>query len=118
MASIRETARSILEDAKGGICWIAIWKTGKSWHAETMYGVEYCEERFPKRRTYWTVEADDENRLLEILQEDPEARLVNGYYANLGPFEDMTLASLIDGIEFQYGLGGNVDEILEIAERA
>ena len=119
MASLRETARSILDDARDGICWIAIWKTGRSWNAETMYGIEYTEARgYPFRRAEeWKIEEEDANRLLEIFGEDQDAMLVNGYYVNIGPMEHMTLATLMDGIEYQYGFGGNIMGILEQANR-
>lgn len=119
MASLKEAARSVLGDAQDAICWIAIWKTGRSWHAETFYETEYTESRnWPrKQEESWTIGDDDAERLTEITAEDPDARLVNGYYANLGPLEEMTLASLTDGLDFQYSLGGNIPEILRKAGR-
>ena len=119
MASLREEARWILDDAKGGICWIAIWKTGKSWHAETFYDVEYDEgSRYFNSPSSWKIDEESAQRLLQILREDENAILVNPYYCNLGPWEDMTLASLIDGIKFQYGFGGDIPDILKKAGRA
>ena len=118
MASLREEARYILDDAKAGICWIAIWKTGRTWHAETMYDTEY-EEGNPRWNTSskWTIDEEDAERLKEIAKEDENAILVNPYYCNLGPFEDMTLETLIDGIRFQYGFGGDIMDILQKAGR-
>ena len=115
MASLREEARWILGDARDAICWIAAWKTGRSWNVETLYGVEYVEER--GHESYWRIEADDENRLREIYEADENAILVNGYYCNLGPLEGMTLESLVDGIKFQYSLGGDLIQILSTARR-
>ena len=116
MASLREAARSVLDDARDGVCWIVIWKTGRSWNAEVMYGVDYTEGRsYPKQDEKWDVELDDVQRLVEIMNEDPDARLVNGYYTNLGSLEEMTLASLMDGIRFQYGFGGNIEHVLRMA---
>ncbi len=121
MASLREEARYILDDAKGGICWIAIWKTGRSWHAESFYDVEYTEAnpRFGIKKE-WKIEKEAADRLAEIASEDRHAILVNPYYCNLGPWEDMTLESLMDGIRFQYGLGriGEIPDILEQAGHA
>ena len=119
MASLREDARWVLDDAKAGISWIAIWKTGKSWHAETMYGVEYTEGRsWPtKIESSWKIDDDDAERLRGIFEEDENAILVNPYYCNLGPWEEMTLATLMDGIRFQYGFGGDLMDILERANR-
>ena len=119
MASLREEARWVLDDAKAGISWIAIWKTGRSWHAETIYGVEYEEgnNRFHKE-SKWTIDDDDASRMKEIFGEDDNAILVNPYYCNLGPWEDMTLETLIDGIRFQYGFGGDIMDILQKAGKA
>ena len=116
MASLKEEARWILDDARDGIAWLAIWKTGRTWHAEIMY-VDYTEGRsYPRKaEEEWKIDSEDAARLREILAEDPEAILVNPVYCNLGPFEDMTLSSLIDGIRFQYSLGGNVSGILRMA---
>lgn len=117
MASLREEARYVLDDAKCGISWIAIWKTGRTWHAETMYGVVYEEgNRRLNTTSKWTIDEDDAQRLMEIDKEDHHAILVNPYYCNLGPWEDMTLATLIDGIKFQYGFGrvGEIADILDL----
>ena len=118
MASLREEARWILGEARDAICWIAVWKTGRSWNIETLYGVEYDEGRtYPRRESSWKIDEDDERRLREICEEDQNAILVNGYYCNLGSLEEMTLDSLIDGIRFQYGLGGDIMRIIDLARR-
>ena len=116
MASLREEARWILDEARDAICWIAVWKTGRSWNVETFYGVEYDEGRlYPPRESSWKIEEDDEKRLREIYEEDHDAIMVNGYYCNLGSLEEMTLESLINGIKFQYGLGGDIMRIIDMA---
>ena len=119
MASLKEEARFILDDARDGIAWLAIWKTGRTWHAEAMYSddVEYTEgRRYPRRtESSWRIEDEAAARLREIWAEDHNAILVNPYYDNLGPFEEMTLASLIDGIRFQYRVGGDIMAILRMA---
>lgn len=104
MASLREEARRILDDAITGVAFLAIWKTGRTWHAESIYDVEYIEGRtFPgKVKEHWEISADAAAKLREIWMDDHHAILVNPYYDNLGPFEEMTLGSLIDGIRFQY----------------
>ena len=119
MASLREEARWILGDAKAGIDWIAVWKTGRTWHAETMIDVVYEDAR-PRfhEPAKWLIGDDDATRLKEIFAEDENAILVNPYYCNLGPFEEMTLDSLIDGIRFQYSFGGDIMSILQKAGRA
>lgn len=118
MASLREEASYVLDDAKAGISWIAIWKTGRTWHAETLYFTEYImgSKRFGTE-THWEIDKDDQKRLMEIYEEDHKAILVNPYYCNLGPWEEMTLATLIDGIRFQYGFDrdGEILDVLELA---
>ena len=37
MASLRNCARSIREEAADGICWIALWKEGRSWNVDTIW---------------------------------------------------------------------------------
>jgi hypothetical protein len=119
MASLREAARYVLDDARDGCCWIAIWKTGRSWHTETFYDADYDEgSTFLNRPSSWKITAEDASRLKEIMAEDSAARFVHGYYSNLGSIEDMTLDSLTDGLRFQYEFGGNIDGILDVAEIA
>ena len=118
MASMREVAREVLDDAKSAINWIAFWKTGRSWHSEIFFGVEYDDGRScwnPKPST-WKIDDEDADRLLQIYDEDSGAILVNAYYDNLGGLEDMTLESLIDGILFQYNNGGQIMDILQKAK--
>ena len=74
MASLRDAARDVLYEAKDTIAYLVFWKTGRSWNSEALY---------------------------EIVAADPDAICVNGYVDNIGPLEDMTLESLMDGIRFQ-----------------
>lgn len=119
MASLREAARNVYEDAKDAIAWIAVWKTGKSWHSREFYDIEYTEPtRFIVRGKWgWKIDPDIIEELEEIVKKDPEARLMNPYYSNMGPLEDMTLESLTYGILFQYNLGGNLAAIIEEGKR-
>lgn len=113
MASLREEARWVLDDARNGIAWIAVWKTGRSWHCVPFYATEYVERnRLTGAEAHFEIDADDLAELRKILAEDPEAILVNGYYRNIGSLEDMTLDSLVDGLRWQYGKGGNLAEIV------
>ena len=116
MASLREEARWILDDAKAGISWIAVWKTGRSWHAESFYEIEYTDRTTRLQKQGWKIDGETAETLRKIYAEDENAILVNAYYCNLGPFEEMTLETLIDGIKFQYGFGGDIMDILNKAE--
>lgn len=115
MASLREAARSVYEDARDAIGWIAVWKTGRSWHAECFYDIEYTEpsKYIQKENWGWKMDMDIAGDLQEIVKKDPEARLMNAYYSNMGTLEEMTLETLQAGILFQYSLGGNLGGIIE-----
>ena len=115
MASLREEARWVLEDARGGISWIAVWKTGRSWHCQTILGLEYEEgNHWLKRESRWTTDdPDDIATLREIFAEDENAILVNSYYCNLGGMEDLTLQTLVNALRWQYEDGGNLGEVID-----
>ena len=100
MASLRECARNIREDAADGIAWIAVWKEGRSWNAEPFY-----PEDFDYGCATMKIEADDFERLQEIMKADPAAMFVNGYYTNIGCHDDGTLPDvqvLVDALRWQY----------------
>lgn len=96
MASLRELARENISDAAFGVCWFALWKTGKSWHMETFWP-EYNE-----RKDTFKLEDYEVERAREILGEDYGAAFVNGYYCNIGTMEEMTIETLADGLRYQY----------------
>lgn len=97
MASMRQTAQDMIDVAREGIGWIALWKSGKGWMARDLYP-----------------DIDRENNLvfedyeLEALQRivalDPRAILVNGWHHNLGDTTCMTRDSLADALRWQYDL--------------
>jgi hypothetical protein len=102
MATLREIAKDNIVEAAEGICWIALWKSGRTWDAE-LFWVEYDE-----RARCFMIDEDDQQRVREILSDDYDAVFVNGYYDNLGPMEDMTISSLTDGLRFQYTVKGSL----------
>ena len=115
MASLREEARHIADEASEAIAWIAVWKTGKSWHCESYYP-DYTESKgYPwNQKERWDISEEDKQALKAIVDADPNALLVNGYYMNIGSLEEMTMSSLVDGLRWQYEInGGNLKEILE-----
>lgn len=97
MASLKEAARSVISEARDGICWIAVYKDGRSWNAECVW-IDYDE----RSKCFQNVDSEDVARCCEILSIDPDAVLVNGYYCNIGPLEEMTVQTLADGLRFQY----------------
>ena len=117
MASLRDEARYVADVAKDAIHWIVIWKAGRAWHCDIVWSAEYQEaSKRWNREEKWTIDAEDQDLLRHILAQDPNARLVNGYYMNIGPLEEMTLGTLIDGLRFQYSRGGNVEDVLAMIE--
>lgn len=114
MASLREEARPYLDDFRNAISWIAVWKTGRSWNCRIIWSAEYTEGSARwHREAKWEINDEDREELQRILEEDPNACLINGYYLNIGPLEEMTLNSLVDGLRFQYEGGGNLEYILQ-----
>lgn len=99
MASLRELARENIGDAAFGVCWFALWKTGRSWHMETFWP-EYDE-----KRDAFKIDHDESERMKEILADDYNAKLINGWYCNIGTMGEMTIESLTDGLRFQYDRG-------------
>jgi hypothetical protein len=117
MASLRDEARPYFDDFKNAISWIAVWKVGRGWNVRLIWSAEYQEgsKRWHQEEK-WMIDADDQEELRRILAQDPNACLINGYYLNIGPLEEMTLGSLLDGLRFQYEGGGNLAAILAQAE--
>lgn len=95
MASIKEAAQNVLDEAKEEIAWIALWREGKGWASRAFWpevDADGAELRF---------DADDRADLEEILGQDANAIIVNPYYHNLGPTE-MTRDSLANALRWQY----------------
>lgn len=100
MASIRNAAQWVLDDCRDGIGWVAIWKEGRSWESERIYGVDFDEHNYTA-----TIDDPEElERLQAILAIDPHAIIVNSYYHNLGDCECMTRDTLADALRWQYEL--------------
>ena len=100
MASIRSAAQWVLDDCRDGIGWVAIWKEGRSWESERIYGVDFDEPTY----TATIDDPEEQERLQAILAIDPRAIIVNGYYHNLGDPECMTRDTLADALRWQYEL--------------
>ena len=97
MAALHEIARQYAEEIRDGIAWVIIWKTGRSWHAESVWLNQDSD----------TFELEDLSTATEILEQDPNAVMVNGYYC--GHFgENMTIAELEAGILWHYEGGHNL----------
>lgn len=95
MASIRTTAQEVIEEARDGIAWIALYKRGRGWAAS-------CFWPNLERDNGLTFDPDDLDELKQILSIDENAILVNGYYCNLGPIDEMTRETLTSALRWQY----------------
>lgn len=97
MASMRQTAQDMIDVARDGIGWIALWKDGKGWMARDLYpDID--------RDNNLIFEDYELEALREIVALDPRAILVNGYEHNLGDTTCMTRDSLADALRWQYDL--------------
>lgn len=95
MAALKEIAREYAAEIRDGIGWVIVYRTGRSWHALTVWSDLGNNE--------W--ETDDINDALEALRLDPRAVALNGYY--LGRFGDMTIDDIAAGIRWHYERGTN-----------
>lgn len=95
MAALKEIAREYADEIRDGIGWLIVYRTGRSWHALTVWSDLSNNE--------W--ETDDINDALEALRLDPRAVALNGYY--LGRFGDMTIDDIAAGIRWHYERGTN-----------
>ena len=95
MAALKEVAREYASEIRDGIGWVIVYRTGRSWHALTVWSDLGNNE--------W--ETDDINDALKALRLDPRAVALNGYY--LGHFGDMTIDDIAAGIRWHYERGTN-----------
>ena len=95
MAALKEIAREYASEIRDGIGWVIVYRTGRSWHALTVWSDLGNNE--------W--ETDDINDALKALRIDPRAVALNGYY--LGHFGDMTIDDIAAGIRWHYERGTN-----------
>ena len=97
MASLRIEAQDVLDVARGGIGWIALWKNGRSWRSFSFW---------PEidRNDDLIFEDYEIEQLKNILAIDRQAILVNSYYHNLGGMEDLNRDRLADALRWQYDL--------------
>ena len=90
MASLRDTVKEYQEELRNGIAWVAFWKEGRSWNAESFH-LDVTDTLYP----------EDRSRLEEIKAAAPAAVILNGYYCGqLG--EDMSLDELTAGVRYHY----------------
>ena len=94
MAALNAIARAEADTIREGIAWLIVWKTGRSWHAESVY-LSVEDDTFEPEDLHW---------VNAVLEEDPNAVMVNGYYCgHLG--EDMTVEEIEAGLRWHYENG-------------
>ena len=98
MATMRQTAQDMIDVAREGIGWIALWKDGKGWMTRDFY---------PDINRDGTLAFEDYDleALQSIVSLDPNAILVNGWEHNLGDTTCMTRDTLAGAFRWQYDLG-------------
>lgn len=97
MASIRQAAQDMLDIAREGIGWIALWKDGKGWMSRDFWPDIDRNGRLIFE--YYEIEA-----LQNIAKIDRGAIFVNSWEHNLGDTTCMTRDSLADALRWQYSL--------------
>lgn len=100
MATLRQTAQDMIDVAREGIGWIALWKDSKGWMARDFYPDV-------NRDGSLTFEDYGLEALRRIFRMDPQAILVNGWEHNLGDTTCMTRDSLAAAFRWQYELGNS-----------
>lgn len=98
MATLRQNAQDMLDVAREGIGWIALWKDGKGWMSRDFYPDM-------DRSGALIFEDYDLEALSSIVELDPNAILVNGWHWNLGDCDCMTRDSLAAALRWQYDMG-------------
>lgn len=103
MASIKKVAQNVLEEARDGIAWIALYKVGRGWNASCFWPDEKTDGSGD-----FTFEPYDIKEIKAILEIDKNAIFVNGYYTNLGDSDCMNRDSLADALLWQYAMGSSL----------
>ena len=98
MAALREKVRWYKGEIEDGICWVAFWKEGRSWNAESFWIEDGSYE------DGYIFEREDVERMAEILKTDHKAVMLNGYYTNCGTDENcrVPVERIVRGIEWNY----------------
>lgn len=105
MAALHKIASLYADEIRDGIAWVIVWKTGRSWNAQAVW--LNCDDD--------TFEPEDLDLAREILEKDPKAVMLNGYYCGyLG--ENMTVAELAAGIRWHYENGYNTLDNFKLME--
>lgn len=109
MASLRSQVAYYRDELRDGIAWVAFWRQGRSWKSDSFYGETDAGPDLANP----TFEEEDLETMREIVAEDPNAVLINGYY-NCPFFNDdepgCTVAFMADHIRYRYD--GNHEQLI------
>lgn len=97
MAKLYDVAKELKDIAEEGIGWLVVWKKDNSWHGAAVW------PDYEESTDTMVFQHDERERLEEIVNEDPDAILVNSYVHNLG-VEDYRVGSarLEDNLRYHY----------------
>ena len=88
MAALNKVASYFADEIRDGIAWVIIWKTDRSWHG-------YAAWLDPDTEAF---EPDDLKKAREVLVEDPNAVMLNGYYCGLAKLAAESLSKFMDAM--------------------
>ncbi len=97
MATLRQNAQDMIDVARDGIGWIALWKDGRGWMSKDFWPDIDRNGRL-------TFDGYEIEQLQNIAKIDPCAIIVNGWEHNLGDPTCMTRDSLAGFLRWQYEL--------------
>lgn len=99
MARIEDVAKQLKPAAEEGVGWLLVWKTGKNWHGATVWP-DYNENTCTM-----TMDREDIEIVLEAIDQDVNAILVNGYVHNLGVSNyRVSIRTLAENLRYHYKL--------------
>ncbi|EOS62895.1 MULTISPECIES: hypothetical protein [unclassified Anaerotruncus] len=94
--SIKAISKDWASEIREGISWVIVWKSGRNWNAQGLWLNPETE----------TLELEDLKLAQAILEEDPMAIMINGYYCG-GFDEHMTIKEIATAIRWHYENGYN-----------
>ena len=100
MARLRAIAEQLKGTAEEGVGWLVVWKTGKNWNGTAVWP-DYIEQSCSL-----ILDKEDRELIREIVEEDPQAILVNSWVHNLGVIDDRVSTRMLEqDLRWQYREG-------------
>lgn len=76
--TLNQIVRDYRDEICGGIPWVVVYKHGRSWYAKAFWPED------GEYDTGYTFDLEDLQELEEIVNVDPKAICINGYYMGFG----------------------------------